>query len=217
MDRKEFIGVLARIGAGTCMCAAVGGMRAALGAEASPPKPTGSVADSTRSIDRTKPGDKTIERAAKRMEFADAWVQRFFAELDRTVDEPTRRKLMEANGRACLIAYAGPPRRPPTTLERFTRWAGEHGQASGYSVAGNVITFEYVGSAETGQPSPEGVCLCPTAEAQSAATMSPTYCWCSAGYVRELHERIFGRPVNVELTQAVLMGHPRCRFRITLA
>lgn len=74
-----------------------------------------------------------------------------------------------------------------------------------------------VGSAETGQPSPEHVCLCPAAEAQGAGKLSPTYCWCSVGYVKELHERVFGRPVNVELVQSVLMGHPRCRFLITLA
>jgi hypothetical protein len=209
MDRKEFLATLGRIGVGTCMCGAVLGMRAACGAEA--PKAT----EAPPSV----PGDRTAARAAKRMEFVDGWVPRFFRVVDEHLDEPTRRRLMAANGKACFRAYAPDmkPRPAPATPERIARWVSERGPAAGYSMQDGVITFEYVGSAETGQPSPEGVCLCPTAEAQSAATMSPTYCWCSAGYVRELHERIFGRPVNVELTQAVLMGHPRCRFRITLA
>lgn len=47
--------------------------------------------------------------------------------------------------------------------------------------------------------------------------MSASYCWCSVGYVQEIHERVFGRPVNVELVESVLRGNPRCRFRITLA
>ena len=82
---------------------------------------------------------------------------------------------------------------------------------------GDAVILEYVGSAETGHASPDGVCLCPTAEAQGVKKISPTFCWCSVGYVKEMHERIFGRPVNVELVQSVLMGGKRCRFRITLA
>ena len=82
---------------------------------------------------------------------------------------------------------------------------------------GDVITFEYLGSAETGQASPENVCLCPTVEAQKAGDISPTYCHCSVGYMKEMHERRFGRSVDVELVDSVLMRAKRCRFRITLA
>ncbi len=82
---------------------------------------------------------------------------------------------------------------------------------------GDAIVMEFLGSAETGQASPEGVCLCPTAEAQGPKRISPTFCWCSVGYVKEMHERVFGRPVRVELLESVLMGHARCKFRITLA
>jgi predicted hydrocarbon binding protein len=32
-----------------------------------------------------------------------------------------------------------------------------------------------------------------------------------------MHERMFGKPVAVELVDSVLRGAPRCRFRITLA
>jgi predicted hydrocarbon binding protein len=47
--------------------------------------------------------------------------------------------------------------------------------------------------------------------------MTPTFCWCSAGGVQELHELVFGRPVKAELLESVLLGHPRCKHRITLA
>jgi predicted hydrocarbon binding protein len=109
-------------------------------------------------------------------------------------------------------------RRPePATPEHVREWVSARGAKSGYAMDGDVIRFEYVGSAETGQASPESVCLCPTVEAQTAKTMSPTYCWCSVGYVKEMHERVFGRAVNVELLGSVLTGEKRCRFRITLA
>lgn len=216
MDRKQFIATLGRAGAGVCMCAAAGGMRSALGAEAPAPK-SAAGADTTRAIDRTKPGDKTIERAAKRMEFADGWVQRFFENMDATLDEPARRRLMEANGKSCFIAFAGPPRREPVTLEHFRDWIAKHGKESGYAIEGNVVSYVYLGSAETGQAAPESLCLCPMAEVQSVGTISPTFCHCSVGYIREMHERLLGRPVQVELADSVLRGGKRCRFRMTLA
>jgi hypothetical protein len=125
---------------------------------------------------------------------------------------------MAANGKACFSAYApNMPHRPePAPPERIAAWVAERGAAAGYAMDGNTIVFEYVGSAETGESSPAGICLCPTVEAQNAKTMSPSYCWCSVGYVKEMHERIFGRSLNVELVRSVLRGDLRCQFRMTL-
>lgn len=201
LKRKDFLAALGQ--GGVCMCAAAAGMRAAF-------------AGQTQAAPATKPGDKTAKRAAKRMEFVDGWVRRFFATLDKTVDEGSRRSIMVANGRACFAAYAGPPKKTPgpDALEKFKAWVAQQGQARGYSIESDVISFEFVGSAETGQASPESVCLCPTAEAQKAGELSPTYCLCSVGYVREMHERILGRSVEVELVDSVLRGGKRCKFRL---
>jgi hypothetical protein len=201
LKRKDFLAALGKTGA--CACAAAAGMRSALAGQTA----------------ATKPGDKTVERAAKRVEFADGWLPRFFETMDRTLDDPTRRELMVANGRACFAAYAGPPKPKPAPVpfEKFAAWIAEKGKDRGYSVEGGVIAFEFVGSAETGQASPEGVCLCPLAEAQKAGQLSPTYCLCSVGYVKEMHERTLGRPVEVELVDSVLRGGKRCKFRLTVA
>jgi hypothetical protein len=166
-----------------------------------------------------KPGDKTVERAAKRMEFADGWLRRFFETMDQTLDETARLKLMTANGRACFAAYAGPPKQKPApdAVAKFMAWVADKGKERGYGLDGKVVTFEFVGSAETGQASPESVCLCPVAEAQKAGQLSPTYCICSVGYVKELHERMLGRPVEVELVDSVLRGGKRCKFRLAVA
>lgn len=203
IKRKAFLAVLGKGGAGMCLCAAAAGMGAAL---------TGQTAT-------TKPGDKSVERSAKRMEFADGWVRRFFETMDRTLDAASRERLMVANGRSCFAAYAGPPKQKPApnALEKFTAWVAEKGKDRGYSIEGRVIAFEFVGSAETGQASPDGICLCPMAEAQKAGQLSPTYCLCSVGYVREMHERTLGRAVEVELVDSVLRGGQRCRFRLTVA
>jgi hypothetical protein len=203
LKRKDFLTTMCK--AGACVCAAAAGMRAAIAGPAQAQAP--------------KPGDKTVERAAKRIEFVDGWVRRFFAALDKTVDEASRRKLMVANGRSCFSAYAGPPKKTPgpDALEKFKAWIAEQGKARGYAIEGNIVSFEFVGSAETGQASPEKVCLCPTAEAQKAGEISPTFCLCSVGYVQEMHERMLGRPVEVELVDSVLRGGKRCKFRMTVA
>src|SRR5512136_2722919 len=97
LKRKDFLAAMGKTGA--CMCAAAAGMRAAIAGPARTQAP--------------KPGDKTVERASKRMEFVDGWVRRFFAALDKPVDEASRRRLMVDNGRACFAAYAGPPKKTP--------------------------------------------------------------------------------------------------------
>ena len=219
MDRKEFIDTLGRAGVGACMCGAVLGMQAAFAAEPAAKPKSAASAEKAETPSETKPGEKSVARSAKRMEFVDEWTPRFFAVVDQNLDEPTRRRLMEANGKACFSAFAKDmQRRPePATLEKISAWVAQQGKERGYSMEGNVISFEYLSSAETGQASPQSICLCPLVEAQTAKTMSPTFCICSVGYVREMHERVFGRPVQVQLTDLVLMGGSRCRFRITLA
>jgi len=220
INRKEFIHAVGRGGAGVCLCAAAAaaGLNAAIDGQTSPSKPVESSADK-KAVEQSKPGDKTVERAAKRMEFGDGWLPRFFEAIDQTLDEPARRKLMTTNGKACFTAYAGPRKQPaaPDALEKFKAWVAEKGKERGYSIEGNIISFEFLSSAETGQTSPEAICLCPMAEAQTPGKISPTYCLCSVGYVQELHERRLGRSVEVELVDSVLRGGKRCKFRMTLA
>jgi predicted hydrocarbon binding protein len=49
------------------------------------------------------------------------------------------------------------------------------------------------------------------------AGLSPTFCLCSLGYVKEMHEQMFMKPVEVELLSSVLRGDPSCKFKITVS
>lgn len=126
---------------------------------------------------------------------------------------------MMANGRACLLAWQKEtnqkPSAQPVTLERFTQLVKEKKSAD-YRIEGNVIYFQYSSAAETGLPSPDDQCLCPLVETKPAG-LSPTFCNCSLGYVKEMHEQIFKKPVEVELLASVLRGDPRCKFKITVS
>ena len=215
MDRKEFFSRIGRTG--VCLCAAAAGMASALKGAI----PDGNNAEreaAQKSINDTVPGEKSVERAAKRMEFADGWIRRFMEVMEKLLDEKTREKLMQANGKACYIAYAGEDQRraTPVTFEHFADWIAKKGKDQGYSVVGRDIFSEYTGSAETGKPSPEGICLCPMVEGQTGWKIPSFYCLCSIGYVREMHERILGRPVEIRLVDSVLRGGKRCKFKINL-
>jgi hypothetical protein len=203
MDRKSFLRSLGKAGAcaGACACAAAGGLRAALALEPG----------------QAKPGEKTPERAVKRMEFSDAWVKRFFNVMDQTLDAASRTKLMMANGRTCYRDWIRDSKQETRQVD-FATWAERAAKAvnrDDLKVEGNVIYFQYQSSAETDQASPEGVCLCPMVESKPAG-LSPTYCLCSVGYVKEMHELRFGRKVEVELLDSVIRGGKRCKFKVTV-
>jgi len=199
-DRKELFTSAGKLGMATCLCA-LGATR--LLAEQSP---------------ENAPGAATAARAVKRMEFSDLWVRRFMNVLDGTLDEQTRTKVMAANGSACFREWIASQGRTITPVA-FEAWAArvrERPSDDSLRIEGNVLYWEYTGSAETGSASPEGVCLCPMVESKPAG-LSRTFCQCSVGYVKELYGQRFGRPVTVELLDSVLYGGKRCRFKITVA
>jgi hypothetical protein len=216
-SRKEFFSCLGKTGAGMCLCGAIAGNLMTSSGETE----TGKKAEKEiirKAPDETQPGEKSIERSAKRMEFCDGWIKRFMEVLSQNLDEKTLEKLMKANGKACLKAFspAGKRRASPVTFEHFAEWIAKEGKAQGYSVVGQDVFSEYNSSAETGKSSPEGICLCPMVEAQVGGKIPSFYCQCSIGYVQEAHERMLGRQVEVRLIDSVLRGGKRCKFKINL-
>jgi hypothetical protein len=202
MNRKEFFNTLGKAGAGVCMCAAAGSLQSL----------------SAQEPLKAQPGDKTAERAVKRMEFADHWIKRFFDVMDETLDEETRKKIMMTNGKSCYQSWIAESGRKiqPVDFEEWVKRASQQAHDEGFRIDGNTIWFQYNTSAETGAQSPGVVCLCPMVESKPAG-MSKTYCHCSIGYVKEMYEGLFGRQVEVELLDSVLMGSDRCRFKIVVS
>jgi hypothetical protein len=207
MDRKQFLGGIGKACACSCVCAlasSLGSMHAEDNAK--------KMAAKAKDAPAKKP------RSQERMEFTEKWAVRFFNVLDANLDEPMRKKVMMANGKACLLAWQKEtnqkPRTQPVTLESFAKLTKEKGSRD-YQVEGNVIHFQFGSAAETGAPSQDNHCLCPMVETKPAG-LSPTYCLCSLGYVKEMHEQMFQKPVEVELMSSVLRGDPRCKFKITV-
>ena len=61
-------------------------------------------------------------------------------------------------------------------------------------------------------------CHCPRiAEIlQTSESLSPTYCYCGAGYYKGIWEEILQQPVQVEVLESVLQGDEVCKVAITL-
>ncbi len=201
MDRKEFLASIGKWTACSCLCAAMGGLHKVFAQD---------IPDSTSIV---SPND----RAVKRIEFAENWIRRFMNALDSTLDEETKKKVMMANGKICFqewIKSTGQEIKP-LSLKQLSARIKDNVKDDSIRIEGNVIYYQFMSAAETGQAAPEGACLCPLVESKPAG-LSSTYCLCSVGYVKEWHDQLLQKSVDVELVDSVLNGGKRCKFKITV-
>jgi hypothetical protein len=61
-------------------------------------------------------------------------------------------------------------------------------------------------------------CHCPRVReaVQSGTSISPTYCYCGAGYYKGIWEYILEQPVRVEVVESVLQGDDVCKIVVHL-
>lgn len=91
---------------------------------------------------------------------------------------------------------------------------------------GNVIYMrknpydpEGYASAATPAERRKAYCHCPFVHpylGEIPAKLSPTFCFCGAGWYRRLWEGILGQPVKIEQVETLLKGHDQCTMMITL-
>jgi hypothetical protein len=205
MDRKQFLTHMLQAGTAVCCC------QASLGRSEGAPAAAGA-AWIEGLEQRMKNGSRSP--AWRRIEFAEGWVQRLLDNMDAMLDPQTRSGLMQACGRACYtqaFGVASNEKPSPEALDSFV----QAGKDSGVRREGNTVYFQYDNVNPQGIGIPDGVCLCPFVES-GPERLSATYCQCSAGYVRELFERITGTPVAVEVLESVRTGGKLCRFKVNL-
>jgi hypothetical protein len=126
--------------------------------------------------------------------------------LDQAVDEPTRQAIMQACGRQCI---------GNSTLDKARKLAKA---ASGLDDLLAQLNQAHIGG---GHLHHEGDvihatytrCYCGSVN-QTKEPFSPTYCYCSCGWYRQLFETLLERPVAVELVSSIIQGDESCRFLI---
>jgi hypothetical protein len=150
----------------------------------------------------------------KKMEFAQTWVKRFMDLLDANLDEATRNRLMEANGKMCHQGSLHGKKVTPIPVDTFVEGLRKYVGSENARREGDAIYFNYVKN-PAGLLVADGYCLCPLVE-KGPAGLSGTYCQCSVGYVNDMFETQLGRPVKVELLESLKRGGKGCKFKITL-
>jgi len=150
----------------------------------------------------------------EKIEFAEEWLQKFMGVLDDNLDEQIRFKVMECNGKVCMTSFLKKSGQTikPVTFEKFSEWVSKNENDGSIRIEGRSIYYAYLQNYQ-GKPAPEEFCLCPLVESKPKE-LSPTYCQCSVGYVREYFTQVLGQPVKVTLQESVLRGGKRCRFKV---
>jgi len=149
-----------------------------------------------------------------------SWVNDAIHRLDVTLDEETRRHIMEHCGRNCasvnsrVIEATMKRRKKCKDLDTFLE-AEIRKPMKGTRLHREGPTLYQYYTPRTFTPPMR--CYCSLLRGlPEAATMSRTYCQCSKAFVQQLWERVLGRPVKVELLQSVISGDPECKFAIRL-
>jgi len=158
-------------------------------------------------------GSEKVTAASSESEIAN-WYKGAMERLDALVDETTRNLVMEHCGYSCASANRSHINKAIATRKEY-KSIGEFLEAEegnlGFTREGNVIYQIYT-------PQKHGIrCYCSLVRGLSAdQNMSPTYCHCSAGFVKKFWEGVLERPVKVELIHSVMSGAEECKFAIHL-
>ncbi len=217
IDRKSFLQRLMRAGTGACCCAPALALGLPFDQEPPPARAGGEQEWIADLETRMREGSRTP--AWRRMEITGEWIQRLMANMDTLLDEETRTRLMQACGRACYLnafGVAGSEPPPPGALDALLAAYQSQGETE-IRREGNTVYYQYGPTEQNpyGLRLLDGYCMCPVVES-GPAELSPTYCQCSAGYVRETFERLTGESCRVEVLESLRTGGTRCRFKIEL-
>ena len=149
------------------------------------------------------------------------WIKSILEIMDDNLDQPTRTRILNLCGRSCFEREFGVrDDQKPTSADAQRYLKGL--TSKGFRVERNprtiVIYYGWAGKQNPmGLSLKEGYCMCPIFESEHK-TVSPTFCSCSAGYVKEILERGTGwAATSAEVVKSLKKGDQDCQFKITLA
>jgi hypothetical protein len=140
-------------------------------------------------------------------QFIQNWLSDLMIQVDATLDEPTKERLLGGCGRACFERFA------------FKRAWAEDGRGDvdkliaalkkNFNVQrdGNQVHIRY-GLVSKG-------CYCPAATYR-AVNPRDSHCYCTRGTHQAVWETALGRPVDVRIVETVRRGGKTCHFVVTL-
>ena len=135
------------------------------------------------------------------------WITNLIKNLDEKVEKDTKIDVLESVGRKCIspnmIARAKEVYLKSKDLDDF------------YNKYSKINThFQKIGK-EYFMIYPK--CYCSNVKSYpNLKEISPTYCYCSVGWAKELFEKALEREVEVELIHSIIGGANECKFKLKL-
>ena len=135
-----------------------------------------------------------------------AWFEAAMTSLEKSADEKTRVILLDDCGRACArhASFAKHAR----TIRESRREIDELLDQLSRQTKGQVVWQRDEDSIQVVYKR----CFCPLRGA--GLVQSPTFCNCSAGWLREVFETASGRPARVEIQETIGRGNSVCKFAV---
>ncbi len=133
------------------------------------------------------------------------WVAALLSSADTLLDDAKKEKLLESCGRTCAVHYgsikaAQSIAKSTAKIDDLVKQVNEKISWCGKWVRKKDTISSICTS-----------CGCPLVR-EGLVTLSPIFCNCSRGYVKAVFEVILGRPVIVDLEQAIGRGDRICRY-----
>ena len=219
MNRKDFLKKFLTTGASACCCAvALGTSLQALTMSSATENDPEAQNWITAMEKRMREASRTPD--SDRFRKASIWIKDLINNMDSILDYDTKIKLMHSCGKSCYIDAFGVAAEGQPSPQLAERWMA-YLKNAGFEIReeGNVTVVNYSWGRDHQNPwglmMKDGFCLCPIVESIPKG-LSPTFCNCSAGYVKEMFQRYMGKPVDVELMGTLQTGADDCRFKITI-
>jgi len=217
MDRKVFLKKLLQTGA-VC-CGARWSQALARGIK-HPPSPEGTVGSGWIADLEHRMVKGSESPGWVKSEKAEFWIKALMDHMDGMLDPETKIRLMKACGRSCYLrafGVAGDETSTQEDLERYLKALEQNGYV--LTRSGDTVSFTFSWGRDHQNPwgliIRDGYCMCPLVESGPPG-LSPTFCYCSTGYVAETFRRITGKPVEVDLVETLKTGGKDCVFRIRI-
>ena len=157
----------------------------------------------------------------RKLEKSLEWIKDMMNNMDAMIDDEAKIRLMQASGRSCYLCafgVAGEKKPPDTFVRRFMGSIRLQGNEVKQEGDKTVVTYKWGRNHQNPQGLilHDGYCMCPIVET-GPPELSPTFCFCSTGYVKEMFERYTGKTVEkIELLDSLKMGGNDCIFRMEI-
>jgi predicted hydrocarbon binding protein len=133
------------------------------------------------------------------LELIKTWMASIIEGINECVDDDTKKEILENCGKACAIYHGH--------LEKIASM-----KEKGKNLE-EILDYMNQEKMWCGDSSTCEKCECPLVLTE-IVKLSPTFCYCSRGFVKSVFEEILGKPVNVELKKAIGRGDRICHFLV---